>query len=106
MTKKAREILRRGATQIKIAGGGGVTSTYDPLDVTQYSYEEMKAIVDVAKKLEHVRRSTYLYRRAYSNRDQGGSQIDRTRHADQGPRDTADDERQWSLAERPADPER
>ena len=49
VTKKAREILRMGATQIKIAGGGGVTSTYDPLDVTQYSYEEMKAIVDVAK---------------------------------------------------------
>jgi len=49
VTKKAREILRMGASQIKIAGGGGVTSTYDPLDVTQYTYEEMKAIVDVAE---------------------------------------------------------
>ena len=49
VTKKAREILRMGATQIKIAGGGVVTSTYDPLDVTQFSYEEIKAIVDVAK---------------------------------------------------------
>jgi len=48
VTKKAREILRMGATQIKIAGGGGVTSIYDPLDVTQFTFEEMKAVVDVA----------------------------------------------------------
>jgi len=48
VTRKAREILRLGATQIKIAGGGGVSSTYDPLDVTQFSFEEMKAIVGVA----------------------------------------------------------
>jgi len=49
VTRKAREILRMGATQIKIAGGGGVTSIYDPLDVTQYSLEEMQAIVGVAE---------------------------------------------------------
>ena len=49
VTRKAREILRMGATQIKIAGGGGVGSVYDPLDVTQYSLEEMQAIVGVAE---------------------------------------------------------
>ena len=49
VTRKAREILRMGATQIKIAGGGGVTSVYDPLDVTEYSLEEMQAIVGVAE---------------------------------------------------------
>ena len=49
VTRKAREILRMGATQIKIAGGGGVGSVYDPLDVTQYSLEEMEAIVGVAE---------------------------------------------------------
>jgi len=49
VTKRAREILRMGATQLKIAGGGGVTSIYDPLDVQEYTFEEMKAIVDVAK---------------------------------------------------------
>jgi imidazolonepropionase-like amidohydrolase len=49
VTKRAREILRMGATQIKIAGGGGVTSLYDPLDVQEYTFEEMKAVVDVAK---------------------------------------------------------
>ena len=49
VTRKAREILRMGATQIKIAGGGGVGSIYDPLDVTQFSLEEMQAIVGVAE---------------------------------------------------------
>ena len=49
VTRKAREILRMGATHIKIAGGGGVGSVYDPLDVTQYSLEEMQAIVGVAE---------------------------------------------------------
>ena len=47
--KRTREILRMGATQIKIAGGGGVTSIYDPVDVQEYTFEEMKAVVDVAK---------------------------------------------------------
>jgi imidazolonepropionase-like amidohydrolase len=49
VTRKAREIIRLGASQIKIAGGGGVGSIYDPVDVTQYSFDEMKAIVDVAE---------------------------------------------------------
>jgi len=46
---RVREQLRMGATQIKLAAGGGVTSTYDPLDVAQYTYEELKAAVDIAK---------------------------------------------------------
>ena len=47
--KRTREILRMGATQIKAHAGGGVSSLYDPLDVTQYTFEEAKAICDVAK---------------------------------------------------------
>jgi len=47
--KRTREVLRMGSTQIKAMAGGGVTSLYDPLDVTEYTFEEMKAIVDVAK---------------------------------------------------------
>jgi imidazolonepropionase-like amidohydrolase len=47
--KRTREALRMGASQIKAMGGGGVASLYDPLDVTEYTFEEMKAIVDVAK---------------------------------------------------------
>jgi len=44
-----RRNLRMGATQIKLAAGGGVSSDYDPLDVTEYTFEELKAAVDVAK---------------------------------------------------------
>ena len=47
--KRTREVLRMGASQVKVMAGGGVSSLYDPLDVTQYTFEEMKAIVDVAK---------------------------------------------------------
>jgi imidazolonepropionase-like amidohydrolase len=49
VTKRTREVLRMGASQIKLMAGGGVSSLYDPLDVTQYTLEEMKAIVEVAK---------------------------------------------------------
>jgi len=47
--KRAREIMRAGASQIKVMAGGGVSSFYDPIDVTQYSLDEMKAIVEVAE---------------------------------------------------------
>jgi len=47
--KRSREVLRMGATQIKVMAGGGVSSLYDPLDVTEYTFDEMKAIVEVAK---------------------------------------------------------
>lgn len=43
-----RENLKMGASQIKIAAGGGTSSEYDPLDVTQYTLDEMKAAVDAA----------------------------------------------------------
>lgn len=43
-----REQLRLGATQIKLAAGGGASSLYDPLDAQQYSDEELKAAVDAA----------------------------------------------------------
>ena len=49
MIKMTREILRAGATQIKLATGGGVSSTYDPLDVSEYTYGEIKAAVEVAE---------------------------------------------------------
>lgn len=46
--KAAREVLHAGATQLKIAVGGGTGTQSDPLDVTQYTDAEIKAIVDVA----------------------------------------------------------
>ncbi|MEX1311339.1 MAG: amidohydrolase family protein, partial [Candidatus Sulfomarinibacteraceae bacterium] len=47
--KRAREAFMLGASQVKIAGGGGVASVYDPIDVRQFSLEEMQAVVDVAE---------------------------------------------------------
>jgi len=45
---RTREQLRQGATQIKIMAGGGVSSSYDPLDVAQYTEEEINAAVRAA----------------------------------------------------------
>jgi len=44
-----RENLRHGATQIKVMAGGGVSSVYDPLDVDQFTAEELRAAVDAAE---------------------------------------------------------
>jgi imidazolonepropionase-like amidohydrolase len=41
--------LRNGATQIKIMAGGGGSSRFDPIDTTQFSREEVCAIVEAAK---------------------------------------------------------
>lgn len=43
--KAARQELRRGATQIKIMGSGGVASPHDPVWNLQYSEDEIRAIV-------------------------------------------------------------
>lgn len=47
--KATRLNLRNGATQIKIMGGGGGSSRFDPIDTTQYSAAEICAIVEAAK---------------------------------------------------------
>jgi imidazolonepropionase-like amidohydrolase len=49
MLQRVRENLRFGAAQIKLATGGGVSSVYDPLDVAEYTVEEIKAAVDAAE---------------------------------------------------------
>lgn len=43
-----REQLMKGASQIKLMAGGGVASDYDPLDVSQYTEDEMRAAVEAA----------------------------------------------------------
>ena len=44
----ARHNFRAGATQIKIMGGGGVASEFDPLHAVQFTPEEMEAAVQIA----------------------------------------------------------
>ena len=46
--RRTREQLMKGASQIKIMAGGGVSSLYDPLDTAQFLEEEMSAAVQAA----------------------------------------------------------
>ncbi|MCV7074989.1 metal-dependent hydrolase family protein [Mycobacterium szulgai] len=59
----AREMLRRGAAQLKLMAGGGVTSSYDPLDVSQFTLAEMRAAVEAAENW-----GTYVTVHAYTPR--------------------------------------
>jgi imidazolonepropionase-like amidohydrolase len=47
--QRVRENLMHGAAFIKLMGGGGVASPSDPLDVSQYTIDEITAAVEVAK---------------------------------------------------------
>lgn len=58
-----REQLALGASQIKMMAGGGVASSYDPLDVTQYTVEELRAGVEAAENW-----GTYVAVHAYTPR--------------------------------------
>ncbi len=46
--KRVRENLMQGATQIKLMAGGGVTSSYDPIHVKQFTKAELEAAVEQA----------------------------------------------------------
>ena len=61
--QRVRELLALGASQIKLMAGGGVSSSYDPLDVTQYSAAEMRAAVEAAENW-----GTYVTVHAYTPR--------------------------------------
>lgn len=56
-----RNRLRTGAHAIKIMTSGGVVSLTDPIHQSQYSAEEIQAVVDEAR-----RRETYVCAHAYS----------------------------------------
>ncbi len=58
-----RENLRFGASQIKVMAGGGAASAYDPLDVSQYTFDELKAAVEAANDW-----NTYVTVHAYTDR--------------------------------------
>ncbi|MFK7159583.1 amidohydrolase family protein [Marinospirillum sp. MEB164] len=46
--RRTREQLMLGASQIKLMAGGGVASSYDPLDSVQFSERELRAAVEAA----------------------------------------------------------
>jgi imidazolonepropionase-like amidohydrolase len=61
--KRVREQLMLGASQIKLAAGGGVSSAYDPIDVSQYTEAEFRAAVEAAENW-----GTYVTVHAYTPR--------------------------------------
>lgn len=58
---RAREQLLQGASQIKVVGGGGVSSPRSPLDMTTFSEHDLRAAIDVAKDW-----NTYVTVHAYA----------------------------------------
>lgn len=61
--RRVREQLALGASQIKLAAGGGVASLYDPIDVSQYTEAEFRAAVEAAENW-----GTYVTVHAYTPR--------------------------------------
>ncbi len=57
----AREQLMLGASQLKLMAGGGVASSYDPLDVSQYTEPEFHSAVEAAENW-----GTYVTVHAYT----------------------------------------
>jgi imidazolonepropionase-like amidohydrolase len=60
---RAREQLRLGASQIKLMGGGGVSSQYNPIESTQFTEAEIRAAVEAAENW-----GTYVAIHAYTPR--------------------------------------
>lgn len=60
--KATREALRMGAAQIKIAVGGGTGSYADPLEVTEFTPEEIRAAVQAAEDY-----GTYVMAHVYNS---------------------------------------
>jgi imidazolonepropionase-like amidohydrolase len=60
---RARENLMRGASQVKLMAGGGVSSPFGPLDTTQYTEAELHAAVEAAEDW-----GTYVAAHAYTPR--------------------------------------
>lgn len=60
--RATREVLRLGATQVKVMAGGGVSSSVDPLHTVQYLPEELEAAVKAARDY-----NTYVLVHAYND---------------------------------------
>ena len=62
LKRRVREQLLQGASQVKLVGGGGVSSPRAPLDMTTFSEAEIRAAVDVARDW-----NTYVTVHAYAS---------------------------------------
>jgi imidazolonepropionase-like amidohydrolase len=59
----ARMQMRRGASFLKMFTTGAVSGLYDPLDISEYSFDEIKAAADEAKRW-----NTYLAVHSYNDK--------------------------------------
>jgi imidazolonepropionase-like amidohydrolase len=59
---RVREQLLQGASQVKLVGGGGVSSPRSPLDMSTFSEDELRAAVEVARDW-----NTYVTVHAYAS---------------------------------------
>lgn len=60
--QRVREALMQGASQIKVMAGGGISSSNDPIDASQYTLDELKAAVEAAASW-----NTYVTVHAYTS---------------------------------------
>ena len=58
---RVREQLMQGASQVKLTGGGGVSSPHSPLDIVTFTEDELRAAVGAAND-----RGTYVAVHAYT----------------------------------------
>lgn len=58
---RVREQLLQGASQVKVVGGGGVSSPRSPLDISTFSEDELRTAVEVARDW-----NTYVTVHAYA----------------------------------------
>ena len=58
----ARQQMGRGAAMIKVMASGGAASEFDPLEITEYTLEELRAAVDVASSF-----GTYVTVHSYNS---------------------------------------
>jgi imidazolonepropionase-like amidohydrolase len=61
VTRRAREQMMLGASQIKLTASGGVASPHSPIDVITFTPDELRAAVQVAND-----RGTYVAAHAYT----------------------------------------
>ncbi len=59
----ARDAFRKGASQVKMLVSGSVSGLHDPVDVQEYTNEEISAVVEVAENF-----GTYVMVHAYNDR--------------------------------------
>ena len=61
LKRRVREQLLQGASQVKLVGGGGVSSPRSPLDMSTFSEEDIRTAVEVARDW-----NTYVTVHAYA----------------------------------------